>query len=450
MKVADDVIDLTVPFYEGMPTDDLGPKVWERLGYAYARQLQGDTQTRAGRIILTTDHTGTHIDGPMRFDPNGAPIEQIPLQRFITPARLLDLRCAGRAGTIGKKELQQAGADELQKGEAAVLWTGHDLRIKEPSYFWHRPQLSLEGAQFLAKRGIDAVATDFPGIGPPGDNRFEVKRVLHRAGIMTVEQLSNLAALQQKTWHLFTGPLRVRGAAGSIIRACALVNWKAKEIVDLTLDLYAGMPSLGAVPTFWTRANHEVTSFFSGGEVSYQTHSMMLNEHAGTHLDAPSHFDEFGLAIDDLKLSKLVVRAHMFDMRHKKPLEPISQTDLEAALGERQFEAGHAAVVWTDHSKNYYTGTDYGNYRQFITAEGAEWLASKKPSILVTDLVGLDEPIDLTFPVHNKILLAGICMLQVTTNLEKLADGEWEICAFPLKFVQGTGAQLRAFAARLS
>ena len=64
--------------------------------------------------------------------------------------------------------------------------------------------------------------------------------------------------------------------------------------------------------------------------------------------------------------------------------------------------------------------------------------------------MGLDEPVDLTFPVHNKILLAGICMLQVTTNLEKLADGEWEICAFPLKFVQGTGAQLRAFAARLS
>jgi kynurenine formamidase len=38
-------------------------------------------------------------------------------------------------------------------------------------------------------------------------------------------------------------------------------------------------------------------------------------------------------------------------------------------------------------------------------------------------------------------------MLQVTTNLAQIADGNWEVCAFPLKIVQGTGAPLRGFAA---
>jgi len=448
MRVVDDVVDLSMPFYEGMPTDDLGPKVWERMSYAYARQLQADTQTRRGCIILTTDHTGTHIDGPLRFDPRGTPLEEIPLDRFIVPARLLDLRFIGRDGTITKKDLKKAGADQLVKGEAAVLWTGHDLHITDPAYFWVRPQLSLDGAEYLAASGAAIVASDFPGLGTPGDRRFEAKRVLHRAGVMTVEQLRNLISVQGKSWHLYAAPLRVRGSAGSLLRACALVNWRGKEVVDLTLDLHGRMPSLGAVPTFWTRASHELTSFFHDGEVSYQSQSMMLNEHAGTHLDAPCHFDQSGIAIHELQLPRLIGRARLLDMRHKGSLDPISQADLEAALGNRPFAPGDAAVVWTDHSNNY-AREDYGYARPFITSDGADWLIRQKPSMLVTDLVGLDEPADLTSPVHNKILLAGMCMLQVTTNITAMAGGEWEICAFPINFVNGTGAPLRAFAARV-
>ena len=87
----DEIIDLSVPVYEGMPTDDLGPKFWVRLSHAAARRLYQNTQSREGRVFLTTDHVGTHLDGPLRFDPVGTPIEQVPLERFIRPARLLVL-----------------------------------------------------------------------------------------------------------------------------------------------------------------------------------------------------------------------------------------------------------------------------------------------------------------------------------------------------------------------
>ena len=42
------VVDLTVPFYEGMPADDLGPKFWVRLSHAASRQLYQYTQNREG------------------------------------------------------------------------------------------------------------------------------------------------------------------------------------------------------------------------------------------------------------------------------------------------------------------------------------------------------------------------------------------------------------------
>ena len=68
---------------------------------------------------------------------------------------------------------------------------------------------------------------------------------------------------------------------------------------------------------------------------------------------------------------------------------------------------------------------------------------------MLTDLVGLDPPDDPVTPVHMTFLHAGVPFVQVTTNLDRLAEGEWWTACFPLKLVKGTGAPLRAIAARV-
>jgi kynurenine formamidase len=445
--MATEIVDLSVPIFEGMPTDDLGPKFWVRLSHAAARQLYQNTQSREGRVFLTTDHVGTHMDGPLRFDPKGNSVEKLPLERVIRPARLLDLRGVKRGQGIGPAELASPG-NALQPGEAAVLWTGHDLHLKSPDYFWHRPHLTLAGADWFVKRKAGIVAADFPGIGTPGDDRYEVKRALHRSGVLTAEQLCNLAPLEGKEWYLSVPPIRVRGAAGSLVRAVALTDWHPKEIVDLGQDIFQGMSALGgAVPVTWTRANHKLTSFFYQGECSYQTTSMFLTEHAGTHLDAPFHFDEHGMAIEQIPLPRLYAKARVFDFSFKKPLEGISPEDLEGAVSRQKLkiDPGDAAVIWTEHSKNY-DRPDFTYHRPFITAEGAAWLRDRRPGYLVTDLVGLDPPDDPVTPVHLCFLRAGIPFMQVTRNLSRLAKGEWYVAAFPLKLVGGTGSPIRPFA----
>ena len=445
----DDVLDLSAPIYEGMPTDDLGPKFWVRLSHAASRPLYQYTQSREGRVFLTTDHVGTHLDGPLRFDPQGLPIEQVPLARTIQPARLIDLRAVKRGGTIGQHELTQIGV-EVAPGEAAVLWTGHDQHLRSPDYFWHRPQLSLDGAEWLTDRRVGLIAADFPGLGRPSDDRFEVKRALHRGGALTVEQLCNLAQLEGRRWYLCAAPIRIRGLPGSLVRAVGLVCSGALDLLDLSLDTFPGMSALGgAVPTFWSRASHALTAFSYKGELSYQTTSMLLSEHAGTHLDAPYHFDEQGRTIEQLPLPRLCLRARVFDMTHKRPLDGIGPEDFEEVLqrGGVRLAAGEAAVVWTEHSRNY-DRPDYTSHRPFITAAGAAWLAARRPGLVATDLVGLDEPADRSDPVHNCLLRADIPQLQVLTNLHSLVRGEWYVTAFPLKLVGGTGAPVRAFAVR--
>ena len=442
------VVDLTVPFYEGMPADDLGPKFWVRLSHAASRPIYRYTQNREGRVFLTTDHVGTHLDGPLRFDPAGVPVERIPLDRVIRPACLIDLRGRGRQFAIGPEELEAAGSG-LGAGEAAVLWSGHDLHLNSPDYFYNRPYLTPEGAHWFADRRPGLVAADFPGIGRPADDRFTAKRILHREGALTVEQLCNLASLAGRDWHLFAAPLRIRGAAGSLLRAVGLVDWRPSEVVDLTLDTFREMSALGgAVPTTWTRADHDLTGFFYEGELSYQTTSMFLSEHAGTHLDAPYHFDEHGAAIHELPVDGLLVRARVFDFSHKGPQEGIAPEELDAAVRAGvEPRSGDAFVIWTGHSRNYHR-PDYTWHRPFITTEGAQWLAARRPAYVLTDLVGLDPPDDPVTPVHLAFLRAGVPFVQVTTNLDRLSEGEWWTACFPLKLVQGTGAPLRAIAAR--
>src|SRR5262249_52321436 len=163
--------------------------------------------------------------------------------------------------------------------------------------------------------------------------------------------------------------------------------------------------------------------FFYKGALSYQTTSMLLSEHAGTHIDSPYHFDEDGPAIEAMPLERLFARARVLDLTRKEPLQGIGPEDLAEAArrGGVSVEPGDAAVVWTDHSRNY-DRPDYTYHRPFITAAGARWLADQRPGLVATDLVGLDEPDDQVTPVHNCLLRAGIPQLQVLTNVRRLAE----------------------------
>lgn len=431
------IVDLSLPIYEGMPTDDLGPKFWARKSHELGRRVYRNTQSREARVILMTDHTGTHMDAPLRFDPKGASVADVPIDRLIRPAQLIDLRSVPAGGAISVRELERS-AEGLPAGVAAVLWTGHDVERNTPSYFWRRPYLTTDGAEWLAKKGVSIVAADFPGIGGPDDSLLQAKRILQRAGILTVEQLCNLASLEHQRWYLCALPLAVQKAAGSSVRAVGLVNWHAENIVDLSHAIN---------PKSSIRASHRNTAIFSKNEVSYQSTAIIIDEHEGTHLDAPYHFDEQGLTVDALPLDGLLRRARVVDMTYKKPHEGIAKADLETAVQSSgmSIATGDAIVVWTGHSKNF-GRPDFDSNRPFITPDGTEWLIARRPSFIVTDLIGLDNHADPTDAVHNGLLRAGIPFLQVATNLHRLAEDTWHVATFPLKLVGGTASPTRAFA----
>src|SRR4051794_36605906 len=81
------VIDLSFPIHEGMTTF---PVHWHPVVEITQLGRHGIEDRETRKIVLGT-HTGTHCDAPRHFVKDGQTIDQIPLDRFIGPAYVVDL-----------------------------------------------------------------------------------------------------------------------------------------------------------------------------------------------------------------------------------------------------------------------------------------------------------------------------------------------------------------------
>jgi len=112
------------------------------------------------------------------------------------------------------------------------------------------------------------------------------------------------------------------------------------RVVDLTCDLFNGMPTYPGDPPF----RHQfVIRGSRDGEVTLSRVESGL--HSGTHVDAPLHFIPGGDSVDRVSPAKLVVSADLVDLTSKGPGQPITRDDLMGRV-----RPGRAAVLYTGFS----------------------------------------------------------------------------------------------------
>ena len=223
---------------------------------------------------------------------------------------------------------------------------------------------------------------------------------------------------------------------------------KIREIVDLSHELYSGMPNIGGLHiAFWPVETYEAQRQISGGKVGYESRMMLLAEHCGTHLDAPRHFDEGGFSVNEVPLDRLVLPGHLLDLTHKKAGEAIEIADFEAAeerSGQR-IGPGTALVCWTGVDRQWGRG-DWVTNRPHVPTRSARWLVERGITLFATDLIGMDDPAEWWWPTHQIWLKANVCMVQQLANLDRLAGKEFLFLCLPLQMRDGTGCPVRAAA----
>ena len=200
-------IDISVPLQTGMVHWPGDPEP------SFQRIADIDQGSDANVTLCRhTAHTGTHMDAPCHFIPNGAGIETFPLHVGIGPARIINLP---ETPIVCEEDLHDKG---IQKGERIILKT------RNSTARWHhldfKPDfvaINASGAQFLVDAGVALIGVDYLSVGAYEGDGVLTHRILLGAGLWIVEGLQ-LAGLEEGVYDMICLPLPIAGSDGSPAR----------------------------------------------------------------------------------------------------------------------------------------------------------------------------------------------------------------------------------------
>lgn len=121
------VYDLSIP--TGISTPPW--PTYEPLQVKYFKRLAPNGAN--GQLITTSNHVGTHLDGPRHFDTAGRDIASLPLDKLCAPGVVVDISDMAQDFGIYTPDDLKKRAD-IRKGDILIVNTGYHI------YGWDQPQ----------------------------------------------------------------------------------------------------------------------------------------------------------------------------------------------------------------------------------------------------------------------------------------------------------------------
>lgn len=195
----------------------------------------------------------------------------------------------------------------------------------------------------------------------------------------------------------------------------------------------------------------------------YSSYTLCTPEHGGTHLDAPSHFSEGKLTVDQLPLSSLTGYAVVIDVTSKTLANRdyrIQVTDISDWEGKNGRIADHSIILFRTGFGDFYpdrikyfgtakTGPESIPELHFpgIHQETAQWLVlNRRVKALGLDTPSLDYGQSVDFEAHRALLSYNVPGFENLANLQKLPPKGAYVVALPMKITKGSGGPLRIMA----
>ncbi len=187
-----------------------------------APNLEEPCRGFATKALNFCDHTGTHVDAPLHFYPDGKSIAEIPVEAFCGPAVVADFSDQGpRGGDLPVQPFRDNLRDrQVSFEDGDVVLFQLNTPAGEPVY----GGISGELAEFLLDHRVKLVGTDQGSIDWSENRGRPAHVTLLRHDVPIVEGLRNLSQVAGER-SLFMGlPLKLREGTGSPIRAVAVLD----------------------------------------------------------------------------------------------------------------------------------------------------------------------------------------------------------------------------------
>lgn len=190
-------IDLTKTIVDGMPSYGDDPstslkqvKTVKEDGYSLYQLSMGM-------------HTGTHLDSARHMLASGSMIDELPLERLIGIAKVID------ASDVDLVTDKHKDASLVEKNNIVLVYGGSSKTLIDESF-----------ARLLIRKQVKVLGIDFAS---PDETPFHVHKLLFARGILILEHLTNLDELLGKeSIELVIAPLKMH-TDGAIARVYAKI-----------------------------------------------------------------------------------------------------------------------------------------------------------------------------------------------------------------------------------
>jgi len=222
------------------------------------------------------------------------------------------------------------------------------------------------------------------------------------------------------------------------------------SVTDLTHELHEGFPTYFGEQQFFTE------QLFNYAEHKFNLLNLRVNEHTGTHIDAPLHFSEDGQSVAEIPVANLVVPLCVVDIRKKAADDPDAQVtpeDLNAWMSTNGDFPDNACVAmlsgWGDlvDSEKFRGADDKGMHFPGFHVDAAQMLIEQTGAVgMAVDTLSLDHGPSADFATHYAWLPTNRWGIENLAHLDQVpVKGATLIVGAP-KHRGGTGGPARIFA----
>jgi kynurenine formamidase len=225
------------------------------------------------------------------------------------------------------------------------------------------------------------------------------------------------------------------------------------ELIDLSREIFHRTQAHPSHPpvvmTVWGDHSEKKTA----GNTVFTSKAMYLSmsDHAGTHVDAPVHFDPRpgAASIDEVPLEDFYTPAICLDLSHVPLKHSVGVAEMQAALAKsgQEIRPGDTVLLWMATNERLLGKPGYLHDFPGLALESVHWLADCGIKMFGVEAISPAPEGEPNFLAHMACAERGITHIECLANLDKLIGrGRFRFIGFPLKIRGGTASPIRAVA----
>ena len=205
------------------------------------------------------------------------------------------------------------------------------------------------------------------------------------------------------------------------------------KIFDISLPISPSLPVWPGDPPI---VLEQVESMDRGAHVNISR--LSAGVHIGTHVDAPHHFLNDGLTVEQLPLDVLTGPCYVTQL--PDGVEAITAE----ALGGISLPAETTRLLFGTSNSHLWArgGQEFQEDFVAVTEDGAHWLVDHGIKLLGVDYLSV-APYGDSIPTHRILLEAGVVVVE-GLDLSAVPRGFYDLYCLPLKLLGSDGAPARA------